>query len=146
MNQTDKTLLNLNLCFSAPSDLGTVDAEAVLGGDGGPRDHPFPLLDLLPCLRAQCHPTARAQTAKVRKEYWALLEEDWASKYLHCLQKSNIMESGNDCDPSVIVIMMERTQSDTQSKVSCCVATPAGLTLITIDGDYLEPFFPFYSI
>ena len=56
------------------------------------------------------------------------------------------MESGNDCDPSVIVIMMERTQSDTQSKVSCCVATPAGLTLITIDGDYLEPFFPFYSI
>ena len=68
------------------------------------------------------------------------------SKYLHCLQKSKIMESGNDCDPGVIVIMMERTQSDTQSKVSCCVARPAGLTLITTDGDYLEPFFPFYSI
>ena len=87
MNQTDKTLLNLNLCFSAPSDLGPVDAEAVLGGDGGPWDHPFPLLDLLPCLCAQCHPTARAQTAKVRKEYWELLEEDWGIKILTLFAK-----------------------------------------------------------
>ena len=65
LNQTDKTLLNLNLCFSATSDLGPVDAEAVLGGDGGLGDHPLPLLDLLPCLRAQRHPTARVETAKV---------------------------------------------------------------------------------
>ena len=42
-----------------------------------------------------------------------------------CSQKRKIMESDNDCDPSVIVIMMERTQSDTQSKVSCCAALPS---------------------
>ena len=40
-------------------------------------------------------------------------------------KKEKIMESENDCDPSVIVIMMERTQSDTQSKVSCCADSPS---------------------
>ena len=104
LNQTDKTLLNLNLCFSAPSDLGPVDAEAVLGGDGRPRDHPFPLLDLLPCLCAQCHPTARAQTAKVRKEYWELLEEDLGIKILTLFAKEQHngkwkwLWSQRDCD------------------------------------------------
>ena len=79
LNQTDKTLLNLNLCFSATSDLGPVDAEAVLGGDGGPGHHPLPLLDLLPRLRAQRHPAARAQAAEVSYKFWT---DPW--KYLLC--------------------------------------------------------------
>lgn len=123
MNQTIKTSI-LNLCFSAQSDLGPVDAEAVLGGDGGPGHHPLALLDLLPCLRAQRHPAPRAQAAKVSNKI-SFLVRPMKILTLFCPQKRKIMESDNDCDPSVIVIMMERTQSDTQSKVSCCAASPS---------------------
>ena len=121
LNQTIKTL-NLNLCFSAQSDLGPVDAEAVLGGDGGPGHHPLALLDLFPCLCSQRHPAARVKATKVSSKFWT---ESW--KYWHCFahKRKKIMESENDCDPSVIVIMMERTQSDTQSKVSCCADSPS---------------------
>ena len=78
LNQTIKTL-NLNLCFSAQSDLGPVDAEAVLGGDGGPGHHPLALLDLFPCLCSQRHPAARVKAAKVSSKFWTE-----PRKYWHC--------------------------------------------------------------
>ena len=51
--------------FSAAGEQRAVAAEAVLGGGGGARPHPLPLLDLLPPLRPQRHQPARAQATQV---------------------------------------------------------------------------------
>ena len=58
--------------FSAAGEQRAVAAEAVLGGGGGARPHPLPLLDLLPPLRPQRHQPARAQATQVL-QYRSLL-------------------------------------------------------------------------
>ena len=66
------------------------------------------------------------QLPELRQQRWAVsFGQSHENIDIVLLTKEKIMESENDCDPSVIVIMMERTQSDTQSKVSCCADSPS---------------------